>query len=169
MPPQDQAPVKDTDLEQMPMNLKKGDHFNHSEGLATVEFGGHVSLAEKEGAGMVERRSGTRHAHGKGGRRGSGQENAGALGSGCCGWLQHWGGRGALGKGGCNGGREGATTAERLKQRRKGEMAAVARLCRSRRRRQRKQRRRYHVLVKWKEETQLWVRRYRERGKERSA
>ncbi|RWW24312.1 hypothetical protein GW17_00011406, partial [Ensete ventricosum] len=130
-------------LEQMPMNLKKGDHFNHSEGLATVDFGGHWQ-GRKKGQRSGECWSSRQR-------------------------VQHWGGRGALGKGGCNGGREGATTAERLKQRRKGEMAAVARLCRSRRRRQRKQRRRYHVLVKWKEETQLWVRRYRERGKERSA
>ncbi|RZS11446.1 hypothetical protein BHM03_00042778 [Ensete ventricosum] len=49
--------------------------------------------------------------------------------------------------------------AERLKQRRKGEMAIAARLCRSRRWRQWKQQQHYHVLVKWKEETRLWVRR----------
>ncbi|RRT35411.1 hypothetical protein B296_00053245 [Ensete ventricosum] len=61
MPPQDHAPVKDADLEQMPINLKEGDHFNHSEGLAAVDFGGHVNLAEKEGAGMAKRRFGMGH------------------------------------------------------------------------------------------------------------
>ncbi|RWW38843.1 hypothetical protein BHE74_00055887 [Ensete ventricosum] len=64
MPPQAQAPVNDADFEQMPMNLKEGDCYvvNHSEGLTAVDFGGHVSLAEKEGAGMAERRSDTGHA-----------------------------------------------------------------------------------------------------------
>ncbi|RZR78422.1 hypothetical protein BHM03_00003754, partial [Ensete ventricosum] len=64
MPSQDQAPLKDVDLEQMLMNLKEGDHYvvNHGEGLIAVDFDGHVSLAEKEGAGIVERRSGTGHA-----------------------------------------------------------------------------------------------------------
>ncbi|RRT36449.1 hypothetical protein B296_00030051 [Ensete ventricosum] len=42
-------------------------------------------------------------------------------------------------------------------------------LCRSRCRRQRKQLRHCRVLVKWKEETRVCVRRYRERGKERSS
>ncbi|RWW30111.1 hypothetical protein BHE74_00021574 [Ensete ventricosum] len=67
MPPQDQAPVKDTDLKQMPMNSKEGDRYvvNYGEGLKTVDFGGHVSLAEKEGVGMAERRSDTRHAQQK--------------------------------------------------------------------------------------------------------
>ncbi|RRT75130.1 hypothetical protein B296_00002386 [Ensete ventricosum] len=69
---------------------------------------------------------------------------------------------GALGRGGCNNGRDGATAAmlvaERLKQRRKREMAVAARLCGSRCWRQQKQQRHYRVLVKWKEETQLWVR-----------
>ncbi|RRT75128.1 hypothetical protein B296_00002388 [Ensete ventricosum] len=67
MPPQDQAPVKDADLEQMPMNLKEGYHYvvNHGEGLTAVDFGSHVSLAEKEGAGMAERRSDTGHAQQK--------------------------------------------------------------------------------------------------------
>ncbi|RZS14493.1 hypothetical protein BHM03_00046185 [Ensete ventricosum] len=49
MPPQDQAPVKDADLEPMPMNLKEEDHYvvNHDEGLTAVDFGGYVILAEK--------------------------------------------------------------------------------------------------------------------------
>ncbi|RZS07615.1 hypothetical protein BHM03_00038481 [Ensete ventricosum] len=66
--PQDLVSVKDANLEQMPMNLKEGDCYvvNHGEGLTTVDFGGHGSLAEKEGAGMVERRSGTEHAQQKG-------------------------------------------------------------------------------------------------------
>ncbi|RWV95232.1 hypothetical protein GW17_00042153 [Ensete ventricosum] len=48
----------------MPINLKEGDRYvvNYGEGLTAVDFGGHVSLAEKEGVGMVERRSGTGHA-----------------------------------------------------------------------------------------------------------
>ncbi|RWW06197.1 hypothetical protein GW17_00030490 [Ensete ventricosum] len=60
MPPQDQAPMKDTDLEQMLMNLKEGDRYvvNHDEGLTVVDFDDHVSLAEKEGAGMAKRRFG---------------------------------------------------------------------------------------------------------------
>ncbi|RWW45524.1 hypothetical protein BHE74_00048623, partial [Ensete ventricosum] len=63
MPPQDQAPMKDTDLEQMLMNLKEGDRYvvNHDEGLTVVDFDDHVSLAEKEGAGMAKRRSSTGH------------------------------------------------------------------------------------------------------------
>ncbi|RRT51184.1 hypothetical protein B296_00044861 [Ensete ventricosum] len=58
MPPQDQTPVKDADLEQMQMNMKEGDRYvvNHGEGLTIVDFGGHVSLVEKEGAGIAERR-----------------------------------------------------------------------------------------------------------------
>ncbi|RWV99161.1 hypothetical protein GW17_00037938 [Ensete ventricosum] len=42
MPLQDQAPMKDADLEQMPMNLKEGDRYivNHGEGLTTIDFGG---------------------------------------------------------------------------------------------------------------------------------
>ncbi|RZS19719.1 hypothetical protein BHM03_00052158 [Ensete ventricosum] len=45
-------------LEQMPMNLKEGDRYvvNHGESLTAVDFGSHVSMAENEGAGMVERR-----------------------------------------------------------------------------------------------------------------
>ncbi|RWW52383.1 hypothetical protein BHE74_00041194 [Ensete ventricosum] len=52
MPPQNQALVKDADLEQMPMNLKEGDRYvvNHGEGLTAVGVGDHGSLAEKEGA-----------------------------------------------------------------------------------------------------------------------
>ncbi|RRT36450.1 hypothetical protein B296_00030050 [Ensete ventricosum] len=51
----------------MPMNLKEGDDYvvNHGEGMTVVDFGGHVSLAEKEGAGIAERRSGTGHAQQK--------------------------------------------------------------------------------------------------------
>ncbi|RWW68504.1 hypothetical protein BHE74_00023967 [Ensete ventricosum] len=50
MPPQDQAPAKDADLEHMPMNLKEGDRYvvNHVEGLTTVDFGGHVRLGLEE-------------------------------------------------------------------------------------------------------------------------
>ncbi|RRT37336.1 hypothetical protein B296_00029557 [Ensete ventricosum] len=68
MPLQYQAPMKDADLEQMPMNLKEGDRYvvNHDEGLTTIDFGGHVSLVKKEGAGMAERRSGTGHTQQKG-------------------------------------------------------------------------------------------------------
>ncbi|RRT59951.1 hypothetical protein B296_00009686 [Ensete ventricosum] len=68
MPPRDQAHAKDTDLKQMSMNLKEGDCYvvNHGEGLTTVDFGGHVSLAEKVGVGIAERRSGTGHAQQKG-------------------------------------------------------------------------------------------------------
>ncbi|RRT57054.1 hypothetical protein B296_00033821 [Ensete ventricosum] len=64
MPPQDQAPVKDADLEQMSMNRKEGDRYvvNHDEGLTTVDFDGHVSLAKKDGADMAKRMSDTRHA-----------------------------------------------------------------------------------------------------------
>ncbi|RWW46099.1 hypothetical protein BHE74_00047995 [Ensete ventricosum] len=67
MPPQDQALVKDANLEQMPMNLKEGGRYvvNHGEGLAAVNFSGHVSLVEKEGAGMAERRSDMGHAQQK--------------------------------------------------------------------------------------------------------
>ncbi|RWW67459.1 hypothetical protein BHE74_00025101 [Ensete ventricosum] len=52
----------------MVMNLKEGDRYvvNHDEGLTAVDFGGHVSLVEKEGAGMAERRSGTGQAQQKG-------------------------------------------------------------------------------------------------------
>ncbi|RZS25621.1 hypothetical protein BHM03_00058877 [Ensete ventricosum] len=55
MPSQDQAPMKDADLESMSMNMKEGDHcvVNHGEDLTTIDFGGDVSLAEKEGAGMT--------------------------------------------------------------------------------------------------------------------
>ncbi|RWW00724.1 hypothetical protein GW17_00036297 [Ensete ventricosum] len=50
MPPQDQAPVKDADLEPMPMNLKERDRYvvNHDEGLTVVDFDGYVILAEKK-------------------------------------------------------------------------------------------------------------------------
>ncbi|RRT59950.1 hypothetical protein B296_00009685 [Ensete ventricosum] len=60
--------VQDTDLEQMPMNLKEGDRYvvNHGEGLTTVYFDDHVSMVEKVGADMIERRSGTGHAQQKG-------------------------------------------------------------------------------------------------------
>ncbi|RRT70637.1 hypothetical protein B296_00020778 [Ensete ventricosum] len=49
MPPQDQALVKDADLEPMPMNLKEEDRYvvNHDEGLTVVDFGGYVILDEK--------------------------------------------------------------------------------------------------------------------------
>ncbi|RRT65655.1 hypothetical protein B296_00011419 [Ensete ventricosum] len=55
MPPQDQTPMKDTDLEHMSMNLKEGDRcvVNHGEGLMAVNFDSHVSLVEKEGACMA--------------------------------------------------------------------------------------------------------------------
>ncbi|RRT73504.1 hypothetical protein B296_00024729 [Ensete ventricosum] len=55
MPPQDQAPVKDANIEQMPMNLKEGDRYvvNYSEGLTAVDFDDHVSLVEKESASMA--------------------------------------------------------------------------------------------------------------------
>ncbi|RWV93817.1 hypothetical protein GW17_00043697 [Ensete ventricosum] len=51
----------------MPMNLKEGDRYvvNHGEGLTAVDFSDHVSLAEKEGAGMTVRRFGTGHAQQK--------------------------------------------------------------------------------------------------------
>ncbi|RWW50925.1 hypothetical protein BHE74_00042769 [Ensete ventricosum] len=65
MPQQDRAPVKDADIELMSMNLKEGGRcvVNHNEDLTTVDFGGNVSLAEKEatvlakkkGAGMAGR------------------------------------------------------------------------------------------------------------------
>ncbi|RZS04076.1 hypothetical protein BHM03_00034355 [Ensete ventricosum] len=57
----EQTILLEPNFEQMPMNLKEGDCYvvNHSEGLTAVDFGDHVSLAEKEGAGMAERRSGT--------------------------------------------------------------------------------------------------------------
>ncbi|RRT42772.1 hypothetical protein B296_00018656 [Ensete ventricosum] len=57
MPPQDRAPIKDVDLESMSMNLKEGGRcvVNRGEGLMTIDFGGHVSLAEKKGAGMAGR------------------------------------------------------------------------------------------------------------------
>ncbi|RWW59943.1 hypothetical protein BHE74_00033095 [Ensete ventricosum] len=46
MPPQDQAPVKDADLEHMPMNLKEGDRYvvNHGEDMTVVDFGGHSAV-----------------------------------------------------------------------------------------------------------------------------
>ncbi|RRT61845.1 hypothetical protein B296_00038361 [Ensete ventricosum] len=49
--------MKEADLEPMSRNLKEGYHYvvNHGEGLTIVDFGGHVSLAEKEGACMVGR------------------------------------------------------------------------------------------------------------------
>ncbi|RZS09607.1 hypothetical protein BHM03_00040701 [Ensete ventricosum] len=57
MPSQDQTPVKEADLEPMSRNLKKGDRYvvNQDEGLTAVDFRGHVSLAEKEGAGIIGR------------------------------------------------------------------------------------------------------------------
>ncbi|RWV92148.1 hypothetical protein BHE74_00044833 [Ensete ventricosum] len=56
MPPQDQAPVKDVDLEPMSMNLKKEDRcvVNHGEDLTAVDFGGDVSLVEKEQTILLE-------------------------------------------------------------------------------------------------------------------
>ncbi|RWW77865.1 hypothetical protein BHE74_00013941 [Ensete ventricosum] len=44
MPPQDQAHVKDADLEQIPMNMKERDRYvvNHGEGLTVVDFDSHV-------------------------------------------------------------------------------------------------------------------------------
>ncbi|RWW07762.1 hypothetical protein GW17_00028839 [Ensete ventricosum] len=59
MPPQDQAPMNDANLEPIPMNLKEGDRYvvNHGECLMIVDFGGYVRLAEK------------RSQDGKGGRQ----------------------------------------------------------------------------------------------------
>ncbi|RRT49948.1 hypothetical protein B296_00050512 [Ensete ventricosum] len=56
MPSQDQAPVKDADLEPMPMNLKEGDSYvvNHGEDLMAVDFDGYVSLAKKMQAWQEE-------------------------------------------------------------------------------------------------------------------
>ncbi|RRT65051.1 hypothetical protein B296_00040728 [Ensete ventricosum] len=50
MPPQDRAPIKDVDLEMMSMNLKEGGCcvVNRDKDLTAVDFGGDVSLAEKE-------------------------------------------------------------------------------------------------------------------------
>ncbi|RWW72871.1 hypothetical protein BHE74_00019297 [Ensete ventricosum] len=47
--------------------MKEGDRYvvNHGEGLTVVDFDDHVSLAEKEGASMAERRFDTGHAQQK--------------------------------------------------------------------------------------------------------
>ncbi|RWW04864.1 hypothetical protein GW17_00031890 [Ensete ventricosum] len=60
MPLQDQAPMKEVDLEPMSRNLKEGDRYvvNHGEGLTTVDFDNHVILAEKEGVEVVAMGSG---------------------------------------------------------------------------------------------------------------
>ncbi|RWW40094.1 hypothetical protein BHE74_00054523 [Ensete ventricosum] len=44
-------------IELMSINLKEVDRYvvNHGEGLTTVDFSDHVSLAKKEGANMVGR------------------------------------------------------------------------------------------------------------------
>ncbi|RWV87767.1 hypothetical protein GW17_00050207 [Ensete ventricosum] len=57
MPEQDQAPANDADLEPMLMNLKERDRYvvNHGKDLTTVDFGGYVSLAEKEDVDMAGR------------------------------------------------------------------------------------------------------------------
>ncbi|RWW41610.1 hypothetical protein BHE74_00052891 [Ensete ventricosum] len=79
MPLYDQALMKDVNLELIPINLKEGDCYviNHGKGMMVVDFGGylrrdryivnrgkglttvnfsyHVSLTEKEGAGMTRR------------------------------------------------------------------------------------------------------------------
>ncbi|RWW01425.1 hypothetical protein GW17_00035537 [Ensete ventricosum] len=57
MPPQDQTPVKEADLEPMSRNLKEGDRYvvHHGDGLTSVDLDDHVNLAEKEGAGMAGR------------------------------------------------------------------------------------------------------------------
>ncbi|RRT53215.1 hypothetical protein B296_00008334 [Ensete ventricosum] len=56
MPPQDQTPMKEADLEPMSRNLKEGDHYivHHGEGLTSVDFDDHVNLAEKDGAGRLD-------------------------------------------------------------------------------------------------------------------
>ncbi|RRT63626.1 hypothetical protein B296_00017036 [Ensete ventricosum] len=58
MPPQDQAPVKDADLEQGPMNLKEGDRYvvNHGEGLTVVDF----DEGDATMAGAIDRSEGQR-------------------------------------------------------------------------------------------------------------
>ncbi|RZS15227.1 hypothetical protein BHM03_00047034 [Ensete ventricosum] len=49
------------------ITVKEGDRYvvNHGESLTIVNFDGHVSLAEKEGVGMAERRSDTGHTQQK--------------------------------------------------------------------------------------------------------
>ncbi|RWW26833.1 hypothetical protein BHE74_00029875 [Ensete ventricosum] len=61
MPPQDQAPVKDADLEQRPMNLKEGDRYvlNHGEGLMVVDFDGGDATMD----GAIDRSEGQRENH----------------------------------------------------------------------------------------------------------
>ncbi|RRT32624.1 hypothetical protein B296_00054005 [Ensete ventricosum] len=58
MHPQDQAPVKDADLEQRLMNLKEGDRYvvNHDKGLTTANFGG----GDAATAGAIDRSEGQR-------------------------------------------------------------------------------------------------------------
>ncbi|RZS00965.1 hypothetical protein BHM03_00030756 [Ensete ventricosum] len=80
----------------MPMNLKERDRYvvNHGEGLTAVDFDDHVSLVEKEGAGMAERRSDTGHTQKlqgvqwqgrkKGQRSGSRLEEAAVVAGGRC-------------------------------------------------------------------------------------
>ncbi|RWW89040.1 hypothetical protein BHE74_00002058 [Ensete ventricosum] len=65
MPPQDQAPVKNVDLELMSMNLKEEDRYviNHGEDLTAVDFGSYVSLIEKEDIGMTRREDLARGKH----------------------------------------------------------------------------------------------------------
>ncbi|RWV82503.1 hypothetical protein GW17_00055996 [Ensete ventricosum] len=61
MPPQDQAPMKDVDLEQRLMNLKEGDRYviNHGEGLTTVDFG----RGDAATVGAIDRSEGQREKH----------------------------------------------------------------------------------------------------------
>ncbi|RWW46853.1 hypothetical protein BHE74_00047197 [Ensete ventricosum] len=136
----------------MPINLKEGDRYvvNHGEGLTTIDFGSYVSLAEKEGTGMTEVRHGAHAAKrmehkmsldskgysGKGGRRALGRgAKAGEEGELLVEEVAKATGR-------CNSGlqRGAMVVAERLKQRRKGEMATATRLYRSQCQRQGKQR-----------------------------
>ncbi|RZS19776.1 hypothetical protein BHM03_00052199 [Ensete ventricosum] len=58
MPPRDQAPVKDVDLEQRLMNMKEGDCYvvNHDKGLTTANFGG----GDAATAGAIDRSEGQR-------------------------------------------------------------------------------------------------------------
>ncbi|RZS27098.1 hypothetical protein BHM03_00060529 [Ensete ventricosum] len=65
MPPQDQAHVKNVDLELMPMNLKEEDCYviNHGENLTAVDFDSYVSLIEKEDTGMARRADLARGRH----------------------------------------------------------------------------------------------------------
>ncbi|RWV87069.1 hypothetical protein GW17_00050977 [Ensete ventricosum] len=53
---QDQAPVKDADLELKPMNLKEGDRYviNHDEGLTAIDF----DRGDAATAGTIDRSEG---------------------------------------------------------------------------------------------------------------